>query len=204
MIMNKGSNILLLLAVWLAFVPRSQSQQAPLKLWYNQPASNWNEALPLGNGRLGAMVFGGPAMERLQLNEETIWAGSPNSNAHHLAKAALPEVRKLIFEGKYSEAQKLADEKIMSQTNDGMPYQTFGDLFITFPGHHDYRDYYRDLNLEEATATTSYSVDGVKYHREILTSFTDQVIIIRLTADQPGQITCIVHMDTPHDESNQT
>ena len=201
--MKKGSKIILLLAFWLAFVPGSQSQQAALKLWYNQPANDWNEALPLGNGRLGAMVFGGPAMERLQLNEETIWAGSPNSNAHHLAKAALPEVRKLIFEGKYSEAQKLANDKIRSQTNDGMPYQTFGDLFIAFPGHHDYTDYYRDLNLEDATATTSYSVDGVKYQREILTSFTDQVIIVRLTSDQPGQISCIVHMDTPHDESNQ-
>lgn len=202
--MVKGNKVILLLAVWLAVVTDSQSQQTALKLWYNQPASSWNEALPLGNGRLGAMVFGGPSMERLQLNEETIWAGSPNSNAHHLAKAALPEVRKLIFEGKYGEAQQLADEKIMSQTNDGMPYQTFGDLFIAFPGHHDYQDYYRDLSLEEATARTSYRVHGVRYHREILTSFTDQVILVRLTADQPGKITCIVHMDTPHDESNQT
>ena len=89
-----------------------------LKLCYDKPAAIWNEALPLGNGRLGAMVFGDPAVERLQLNEETIWAGSPNSNAHNKSIKALPIVRQLIFDGKFDEAQELATQDIMSQTND--------------------------------------------------------------------------------------
>src|SRR6056300_937268 len=106
---------------------------AELKLWYDKPAEIWNQALPLGNGRLGAMVFGDPAVERLQLNEETIWAGSPNSIAHPKALKALPKVRQLIFDGKYAEAQALATLDIRSQTNNGMPYQTFGSVFLSFP-----------------------------------------------------------------------
>ena len=108
------------------------AQNNALRLWYDKPANNWNQALPLGNGRLGAMVFGTPAVEHLQLNEETVWAGSPNNNAHVLEKGILDEVRRLIFGGKYEEAEKLATAKIMSPKNHGMPYQTLGDLFISF------------------------------------------------------------------------
>ena len=121
----------------LLFIPLSLFAQNGnnLRLWYNKPASNWNEALPLGNGRLAAMVFGVPAIEHLQLNEETIWAGSPNNNANPDAKEALPLIQKLIFEGRYIEAEKIANEKVMSRTNSGMPYQTMGDFYISFPGH---------------------------------------------------------------------
>ena len=94
-----------------------------LKLWYDEPASQWVEALPIGNGRLGAMVFGAPEQERLQLNEETVWAGEPNTNANPDALEALPEIRSLIFEGRYAEAQRLADRYVVSKTNHGMPYQ---------------------------------------------------------------------------------
>ncbi len=173
-----------------------------LKLWYEQPASNWNEALPLGNGRLGAMVFGNPAVERLQLNEETIWAGSPNSIAHDKALKALPKVRKLIFEGKYKEAQDLATSDIRSQTNNGMPYQTFGNLYISFPGHSDYSNYYRDLNIGEATSSVSYTVDGVDYKREMLSAFEDEVIMVKLSADQPGKITCNILLESPFDKTD--
>lgn len=191
----------LLLLVFFVNIMTLQAQETAWKLWYDQPASNWNEALPLGNGRLGAMVFGVPAMERLQLNEETIWAGSPNSNAHTSAKEAIPYVRRLIFDGDYQAAQELANEKIMSQTNDGMPYETFGNVYISFPGHQDYQDYYRDLNLEDATSTVRYSVDGVQYTREVLSAFEDDVIMVKLTADRPGSITCNVHMTSPHDNA---
>jgi alpha-L-fucosidase 2 len=167
-------------------------------LWYNKPAADWNQALPLGNGRLGAMVFGTPAVERIQLNEATVWAGSPNNNANPDAKAALPEVRKLIFEGKYGEAQRLADEKIMPSTNSGMPYQSMGDFYISFPGHNNYTDYYRDLNIRNAVASVSYKVDGTTFHREVFTSFTDQVVVIRLTADKGAGITCNTLLTTPH------
>ena len=127
--MNLKNKIIVICFGFFSFAVTAQSK-SDLKLWYDKPAAIWNEALPLGNGRLGAMVFGNPSIERLQLNEETIWAGSPNSNAHTKSLAALPTVRKLIFERKYDEAQALADSDIMSQTNNGMPYQTFGSLYI--------------------------------------------------------------------------
>ena len=152
-----------------------------LKLWYDKPASIWNEALPLGNGRLGAMVFGDPSIERLQLNEETIWAGSPNTNAHTKSIEALPKVRQLVFDGKFKEAQDLATKDIMSQTNNGMPYQTFGSVYISFSGHDNYTNYYRDLNIENATASVKYVVDGVEYKREIITAFKDQGVLVKLT-----------------------
>jgi alpha-L-fucosidase 2 len=172
------------------------SQNSSLKLWYNRPAANWNEALPIGNGRIGAMIFGTPAIEHLQLNEETIWAGSPNNNANPKAKAALPIVRQLIWEGKYKEAQDLATENIMSATNHGMPYQPMGDLFISFPGLNGYSNYYRDLNISNATATVSYEINGIIYKREFFTSFTDQVLIVRLTASKPASITCNINVTT--------
>lgn len=180
----------------------SQTYDEHLRLWYDKPAAIWDEALPIGNGRLGAMVFGTPAMERLQLNEETLWAGSPNSNAHEKAREALPEVRELIFEGKYLEAQTLATEQIMSQTNHGMPYQTFGDLFISFPDHSEYESYYRELDIENAVASVKYQVDGVNYEREMISSFEDQVILVKLTSDQPGKITCNVQLNSPHDNAD--
>lgn len=170
------------------------------KLWYDEPAQVWTEALPLGNGRLGAMVFGNPGMEHIQLNEETIWAGRPNNNANPDALEYIPKVRQLVFEGKYLEAQTLATEKVMAKTNSGMPYQTFGDLRISFPGHTRYSDYYRELNLDSARTLVRYKVDGVTYIREALTSFTDQVVMIRLTADRPGMITCNAHLTTPHQD----
>jgi alpha-L-fucosidase 2 len=172
-----------------------------VKLWYDKPAAIWNEALPLGNGRLGAMVFGDPAVERLQLNEETIWGGSPNSNAHPNGLKSLPIVRQLIFDGKYDEAQALTDKEMMSKSNNGMPYQTFGSVYISFPGHQKYTNYYRDLNIDNATAKVKYAVNGVEFTREILSSFSDQVIVVKLSASQPGNITCNVFMNSPFDKT---
>lgn len=170
------------------------------KLWYDAPAQVWTEALPLGNGRLGAMVFGNPAMEQLQLNEETIWAGSPNNNANPHALENIPKVRALVFAGKYLEAQTLATEKVMAKTNSGMPYQSFGDLRISFPGHTRYTNYYRELSLDSAQAIVHYQVDGVTYRREMITSFTDQVVMVRLTASTPGKITCNAILTSAHQD----
>lgn len=175
-----------------------------LRLWYNKPAADWNEALPLGNGRLGAMVFGVPSVEHLQLNEESIWAGSPNNNAHEVAPEVLQEVRKLIFDKKYVEAQKLANEKLMSKKNHGMPYQTMGDLFISFHGHDKYTNYYRDLDISDALANVTYKVNGVTFKREIITSFIDQVIMVRLTADKAGSISCSAFLTTPLEKVEYT
>lgn len=165
-----------------------------LKLWYNQPAANWNEALPIGNGRLGAMVFGQPGREQLQLNEETVWSGGPNNNTNPAIKDVLPQITRLIFEGKYVEAENLALEKVVSP-NSGMKYQPVGNLWIDFSGHEKATHYYRDLNIENAVASVQYELDGVLYKREIFSSLTDQVLIVQLTANQPGKISCTLGMD---------
>lgn len=175
-----------------------------LILWYDKPAANWNAALPIGNGHLGAMVFGGPVTDRIQLNEETVWAGSPNNNASPLALEALPEVRRLVFEGKHQEAQQLATAKIMSQTNFGMPFQTLGDLYLNFPTHAKYRKYKRTLDLNTAVSTIQYEVDGVTYRREYLTSFTDSVLVIRITASKPASISLNINVTTPHQKYDIT
>ena len=109
-------------------------------LWYDKPAATWTEALPIGNSRLGAMVYGTPATERLQLNEETIWAGRPNNNPNPEAKEYLPKVRELVWKGKYKEAQDMATAHVMAKTNLGMPYQPFGDLYVSFPGAGKYTE----------------------------------------------------------------
>jgi alpha-L-fucosidase 2 len=170
------------------------------KLWYNKPAQVWTEALPLGNGRLGAMVFGNPGTEQIQLNEATIWAGQPNNNANPDALENIPKVRELVFAGKYLEAQTLATDKVMAKTNSGMPYQPFGDLRISFPGHTRYTDYYRDLNLDSACTSVRYKVDGVTYKRETFTSFTDQVVITRLTASKKNKITFNAMLTSSHQD----
>lgn len=170
------------------------------RLWYNSPAEVWTEALPLGNSRLGAMVYGVPTTERIQLNEETIWAGQPNTNANKGSSAWIGKVRELVFAGKFAEAQQMAEEHLMSGSNNGMPYQTFGDLHISTPGHAAYTNYERYLSLDSAMAVTQYTVDGVRYRREALTSFTDNVIKVRLTASRKGCITFNTDLSSPHND----
>jgi len=186
----------------LTFSCLAQVSPIAFKLWYDKPAANWNEALPLGNGRIGAMVFGGPAKEQLQLNEETVWAGEPGNNLSPGLYPALPEVRSLIFAGKHKEAQALALEKIPrsapANNNYGMPYQPVGNLFLQFPGHENAISYRRDLDISQAVATVSYKVDGVTYKREMFSSFLDEVVLIRLTADKPKSLTFKVEADSPH------
>ena len=173
------------------------------KLWYDQPAQTWTQALPVGNGVIGGMVFGTPAVEHIQLNEETIWAGQPNNVVNPNAKETLPEVRRLIFEGKYKEAQELANAKVMPVAvgkNMGMPYQPFGDLYIAMPGHADYTDYERWLDLDNAQSVVRYTVDGVRYEREVITPLGGQnVIAVHMTASEKGKLTFTANMTTPHE-----
>lgn len=177
----------------------SPNETSDLKLWYDEPASKWVEALPVGNGRLGAMVFGVPGDELIQLNENTIWAGSPNNNDNPEALEALPAIRQMIFEGKYIEAQDLVNARVISKKSHGMPYQTAGNLRLKFDGHDDFTAFYRDLDIERAVATTTYKVGEVSYKREVFSSFSDGVIVIRLTADKPGSIAFKMSMDRPGD-----
>ena len=133
------------------------------KLWYAQPAAVWEEALPLGNGRLGAMVYGNPAHDTIQLNENTFWAGGPHTNLNPAALESLPEIRRLIAVGDYLAAETLAAKKITSQGAHGMPYQTAGNLQLEFPAHKEYLSYYRELDIANALATTRYQVKDVVY-----------------------------------------
>ncbi|WP_370526948.1 glycoside hydrolase N-terminal domain-containing protein [Bacteroides sp. 51] len=166
-------------------------------LWYDKPAEYWEEALPLGNGRIGAMVYGNPAKEEIQLNEETVSAGSPYKNYNPDAKAALSDIRQLIFDGNYPEAQMMAGEKILSKNGFGMPYQTVGSLWLDFEGHENYTNFRRELDIDKAVATTIYTVGGVEYKREIFTSFVDQLVVVRLTASKPGKLTFNTKLTCP-------
>jgi alpha-L-fucosidase 2 len=156
-------------------------------LWYTQPAAQWVEALPVGNGRLGAMVFGGVAEERLQLNEESVWDGYARDTTNPEALKALPEVRRLIFEGKNEEARELADRSMMGNPKVVKSYQSLGDLHLTL-GEQQATQYRRQLDLDTAVATTEYTSDGVRYTREVFASAPDGVIVVRLSADRPGAI----------------
>ena len=175
----------------------SAQNEQYLKLWYTQPAKQWVEALPVGNGRLGAMVYGDPSKELIQLNENTVWAGSPYRNDNPDAREALPEVRRLIFEGKYKEAHDIVNEKFISKISHGMPYQTMGNLRLTFPGHENFQDYYRELDLTNAVVSSRYNLNGVKYETKIFSSFPDQILIIRISADKPGSLSFSASLDRP-------
>ena len=168
-----------------------------LTLWYTQPAKQWVEALPIGNGRLGAMVFGGIDKERIQLNEDTLSAGGPYDPTNPNALAALPEARRLIFAGDFNQANKLIGEKMMGRPITQMPYQTVGDLYLTFANIEGAANYRRQLDLDTAIARVDFSAGDVNFTREVFSSPVDQVIVIRLTADKPGKISFAAAMRTP-------
>lgn len=167
-------------------------RESPLVLWYRQPAGRWLEALPVGNGRLGGMVFGGVPEERLQLNEDSLWAGGPRDTNNPQALKYLPEVRRLIAEGQYRQAQNLADQYLMGEPRRLRPYQTLGDLFLFFPDHQDFQDYRRELDLNTAILRVQYRVGDTHYLREVFASAPDQVLLVRLTCDKPGGLSLVV------------
>ena len=182
---------------WRDFAGAQERGDRKLRLWYRQPAETWNEALPIGNGRLGAMVFGSVARERLQLNEDTLYAGGPYDPSSPDALAALPLVRALIAQGKYSEAQDLANDRMMGRPMRMPSYQTLGDLLVSFGPSSYVQDYERDLDLDSALATVRYFQDGVNYRREMFASPLDQVLVMRITADRPAAVTLQVGFETP-------
>ncbi|MDO5572152.1 MAG: glycoside hydrolase family 95 protein [Bacteroidales bacterium] len=178
----------ILICLFISFLSSIQLKAGTeLKLWYNSPAKVWVEALPIGNSRLGAMVYGGVGKEEIQLNEETIWGGSPYNNPNPNALAHLKEVQNLVFEKKYFEAQTIVDKYFRSSAN-GMPYQTAGSLIINFSNIDHYNNYKRDLDIENAIATTTFKANGIEYKREIFSSFTDNVIIMKLSANKKKSI----------------
>jgi alpha-L-fucosidase 2 len=175
-----------------------------LVLWYDKPATHWVEALPIGNGRLGAMVLGSTKNERLQLNEDTLYAGGPYDPNNSEALQALPEARRLIFEGKYKEANDLIGAKMMAHPIKQMPYEPVGDLKLDFPSHESISEYRRELNLDTAIAKVSYVSGSATFTREIFASPVDQVIVVRLTSSLPDQITFDAAMSTPQKAAVET
>ncbi len=183
------------------FTGSASAPSEPLELWYRRPAApnQWTSALAVGNGRIGAMVFGGVDRERLQLNEDTLWAGGPYDPVNPKAKDALPKVRQMVFDGKYQEAARLVTSDVLSRPVGQAPYETAGDLNLTFPGMDTatVKEYRRDLNLDTALAGVSYTVNDVRYKRRVFASPVDQVIVVRLTADKKGSISFSAGLRTP-------
>ncbi len=172
-----------------------------LRLWYEQPAEQWVEALPVGNGSLGGMVFGGIDQEHIQFNEDTLWTGIPRDYSHTGAYTFLPRIRQLLLEGKQREADRLAHQNFMSVPLTQERYQPFGDIWIDVDGAGDAVEYQRDLDLDGAVASVSYTRAGVRYTRSVFASHPDRCMVIRLCADQPKQLNLTVSLSTPHEES---
>ena len=181
-------------------------------LWYRQPAAKWEQALPIGNGRMGAMVFGGMADERIQFNEDTLWTGRPHEYQHEGAVKFLPRIRQLLQEmrqfeaegkpkeagAKQREAEDLAGKEFMSVPLHQKAYQPFGDLRIKFPGHEAAADYRRDLDLDTAVASVCYKVGDVTYLRQAFASHPDQALVLQVSADKPGKVSFTAKVDSPH------
>ncbi|MHC4440611.1 MAG: glycoside hydrolase family 95 protein, partial [Planctomycetota bacterium] len=184
-------------------VSQNDEEWNHLKLWYDEPAQKWTEALPVGNGRLGAMVYGTIQTERLQLNEDTVWAGHPLDRDRVGAYKHLPEARRLIFEGKYAEAQRIMQREFMGPRL-LRSYQTLGDLRLRFGDNGQVTDYRRQLDLDAATATVTYRLGDAAFTREVFSSPVDQCIVVRLTCDKPARITFDASLWRPEDFAVET
>jgi alpha-L-fucosidase 2 len=180
-------------SVLLGAGPAPDGKVSDLKLWYRKPAKAWTEALPIGNGRLGGMVFGGPAEERIQLNEDTLWSGAPRDCNNPKAKHTLPLVRKAVFAGRCAEADMLCKQMQGPFTQAYMP---MGNLRMKYDLGGKPEEYYRDLDIDSAVATTRYKAGGVEYRREVFASFPDQVIVVRITASEPGKLSFTAGLDS--------
>ncbi len=181
-----------------AHAPASPSDSLGPVLFYRQPAKEWVEALPIGNGRLGGMVFGGVPEERIQLNEDTFWSGGPYDPISPEALSYLPEVRRLIREGRYQEAQDLADQKLMGRPRHLQAYQPLGDLRLVMEGHDRPTDYRRELDLDRAVARVRYRVGDTTFTREVFSSAPDRSVVVRLTREGPGRIRFALTLDSKH------
>jgi alpha-L-fucosidase 2 len=175
--------------------PAERPAQPPAAvLWYAHPAERWENALPVGNGRLGAMVFGRPDEEVLQLNEDTYWTGGPYSTTVPGGYEALPEIRRLLFEGQLVQAHRLFGRRLMGYPVEQQKYQSLGNLVLTFPAGAAPTSYRHELDLDTAVVTTTYEREGVRYRREVFSSPVDQVIVVRLTAAPTGRLSFAIQL----------
>ncbi len=179
------------------------ADEEDLVLWYRRPATEWTEALPVGNGRLGAMVFGGVHEERLQLNEESVWAGPPVPEPRSGVSGVLREARQAWFDGDYARCHDLL-RGVMSPRISPRSYQTLGDLRMRFPLDGEIEGYRRELDLDAAVATTRFTAGGVTFRREVFSSAPGQVLVVRLSSDMPGQVSFDLDLDRPADAEVRT
>ena len=168
-----------------------------LRLWYTHPATEWTDALPIGNGRLGAMVYGGIEQEHLQLNEDTLWSGGPHCYDNPDAYQHLATVRGLLERSEYADAEATA-QKMLGRHKYQQAYMPFGDLFLDFPKGDKPSEYRRELNLQNAVSTVTYRIDNARFTRTVFASHPDQSIVMRLECDRPGRITFDLSMTSPH------
>ena len=187
-----------LLAIAASASAASAGDAGEMTLWYDKPGAKWTEALPVGNGSMGAMVFGGAPVERIQFNEDTLWAGQPHDYSHPGAASHLAEIRKLLFEGNQREATRLAGETFMSVPLRQMAYQAFGDIELTFPGHDKPVEYRRQLDLSQAVTSVRYKIGDVTYTREVLASYPGQAIVVHVQADKPRKLDFTANLKCPH------
>ncbi|HUP02469.1 MAG TPA: glycoside hydrolase family 95 protein [Bryobacteraceae bacterium] len=176
-----------------------------LKLWYRQPAAAWTQALPVGNGRLAAMVFGIAGKEHIQLNEDTVWSGEQRDRSNPAAPQAIPEIRRLLMEGHPAQAQALADKAMISIPKALPVYETLGDLWLDFGAAPEATDYRRDLDLDTGIASVRYTAGGVHYVREVFASAPNtHCLVVRLTADKPASISFQATLNRPADAATES
>lgn len=195
--MMRNRYLIPLLGLMLGAVSCSQPEPHNLRLFYDEPAAEWVEALPIGNGRLGAMVYGGVESEELQLNEESVWGGSPHNNTNPYNEAGLDSIRMLLFAGENVRAQELCGRYISARRANGMPYQTVGSLKLDF-GTVEASDYYRELDIRDAVTRVRYRVGEVEYRREAFSSFEDDLIVVSMEASERGAISFDARYTTPY------
>ena len=195
---------ILLIALSAFFVGIAAAQESPLSLWYKQPADNWNEALPVGNGRLGAMVFGDVEKEHIQLNEESLWAGKRVDDNNPGAASHLREIQQLILNDEQRKAFELSDKYMLGTTSRFRSYQTLGDLYLDFGQQGDIKNYMRSLDLQTGIVTTRYEIGGVQYKREVFASAPDNIIVVQISSGKPGAINCKITLSREKDATVTT
>jgi alpha-L-fucosidase 2 len=195
-------NAVFCFALFFSSVAPSQLKAADPVLWYRHSAQKWGDALPIGNGRLGGMIYGGVANEHIQLNEDTIWNGKKRDRINPDALKALPEVRRLLFEGKPREAEALEDKSMLGIPNRQPPYQPLGDLNLAISGHDSATEYRRELNLATGIVRVSYRLNNATCTREVFSSAPDQVLVVRISCDKPGLVS--FHATLTRSQDSQT
>jgi len=182
-----------------AFLPTKSL--GDMKLWYRQPASKWLEAMPIGNGLMGAMIFGGTHEERIALNESSFWSGRPHDYNNPEAIKYFPQIRDLVFAGKFQEAEKMADAHFFGVPSAQQAYQPLGDLLLSFEDADKVEDYRRELDMETGVVKISYRLGDVVFTREVFVSYPDRVIVLRVTGDKPGRVSVQPRFKSPHLET---